>query len=210
MPFALTVDQIDSRHHGDLVEPTLARLTQVPAVLGFVRTVGDEFQGVLDQVSSVVTVILDLMRSGQWHIGLGIGELEHPLPADSRSARGGAFLAARAAVERAKTDPSHLSVVAARPVDHADEDAEAFLRLVGAVRARRSEPGWAATDLMATGATQAEAAARLGISRQAVGQRLHAAQWGLEQAAVPGLGRLLTRADLAARGPATLAPDRRS
>ncbi len=195
MSFVLTVDQIDSRHHGDLVDTAVGRLAELPTILPFVRTVGDELQGVLDQVPSVVTAILDLMRSEQWHVGLGIGDVERPLPQDSRSARGSAFLAARTAVDRAKSDPSHLSVVAAEPVDHADTDAEAFLRLLTAVRARRSEPGWAATDLMAAGATQAEAAAQLGVSRQAVGQRLRAAQWALERAAVPALTRLLERAD---------------
>ena len=37
--------------------------------------------------------------------------------------------------------------------------------------------------------------AALGISRQAVGQRLQAAQWSVEEAAIPTLGRLLARAD---------------
>jgi predicted DNA-binding protein (UPF0251 family) len=46
--------------------------------------------------------------------------------------------------------------------------------------------------------TAGEAARRLGISRQAVGQRLQAAHWDLEAAIRPTLTRLLTRADEAA------------
>ena len=45
------------------------------------------------------------------------------------------------------------------------------------------------------GLNQQETAARLGITRQAVSQRLQTAHWSTEQAAVATLGRLLARAD---------------
>ena len=88
MPFAMTVDQAESRDQPDLVEEVLGRFGTVATVLPFSRTVGDEFQGLLDDPMSVVTVTLDLMRSATWHIGIGIGGVEQPLPRDSRSARG--------------------------------------------------------------------------------------------------------------------------
>jgi hypothetical protein len=196
--FALTVDQIESQERGDLVDGVLDQLSSVSTTLPFTRTVGDEFQGLLDDPVSVVDAILILMRTEQWHIGLGIGPVERPLPADSRRARGPALVCARAAVNAAKTEPSHLCVVAAREDDHEAYDVEAVWRLTAAVRRRRSEPGWAAVDLVRDGLTQSEVAERLGISRQAVGQRLQAAQWSVEEAVRPTLARLLTRADRAA------------
>jgi hypothetical protein len=198
MPFALTVDQIESREQGDLVDDALRRLSSVATVLPFTRTIGDEFQGMMEDSVSVVDAILILMRSEQWHIGLGIGPVERPLPDDSRRARGPAFVCARAAVNAAKTEPSHLCVVAAREDDHEAYDVEAVWRLTAALHRRRSEPGWEAVDLVRAGSTQSEVAERLGISRQAVGQRLQAAQWSVEEAVRPTLARLLARADRAA------------
>ena len=198
MPFVLTVDQIESREQGDLVDGALQRLSSVATVLPLTRTIGDEFQGLMDDPVSVVDAILILMRSEQWHIGLGIGPVERPLPEDSRRARGPAFVCARAAVNAAKTEPSHLCVVAAREDDHEAYDVETVWRLVAAVHRRRSAPGWEAVDLVRAGSTQTEVAEALGISRQAVGQRLQAAQWSVEEAVQPTLARLLARADRAA------------
>ena len=198
MPFVLTVDQIESREKRDAVDVALGLLTRVATILPFTRTVGDEFQGLLDDPASVVDGILLLMRSDDWHIGLGIGAVEQPLPADSRAARGPAFLCARAAVEAAKTESTHLAVVAAHESDHEAYDVQAVWRLTAALRSRRSESGWQAVDLMTAGRTQSQVARELEISRQAVGQRLQAAHWELETAVRPTLTRLLGRADRAA------------
>lgn len=164
-------------------------------VLPFTRTVGDEFQGLLADPVSVVDAILLLMRNDQWHIGLGIGPVERPLPTDSRAARGPAFICARAAVTAAKNEPSHLSVVAARESDHEAYDVQAVWHLIAALRSRRSESGWQAVDLLGDGYTRSQVARQLQISRQAVGQRLQAAQWTLEGVIRPTLARLLARAD---------------
>jgi hypothetical protein len=200
--FVLTVDQLHSRERRDLVEPALTALRFVPTRLPFTRTVGDEFQGGLEDPLSVVDAILTLMRGGQWHIGLGIGAVEEPLPDDPRSARGPAFLAARSAVERAKREPTHVCVVAPEPADVDAEDAEVVLQLLAVLRSRRSDQGWQAVDLMSATGSRAEVAARLGVTRQAVGQRLQAASWAVEQRARPTLARLLDRADGPAGGPA--------
>ncbi len=200
MVFALTVDQIGSRRRTDRIDATIERLAGAATLLPFVRTVGDEFQGLLGDPLSVLDAILLLMRSQGWHIGLGIGGVEQPLPADSRSARGDALLSARTAVEQAKAEPSHLAVRAARAPNSEDADVEAVLRLLGGLYARRTRPGWEVVDLARQGLTHSEAADRLGVTRQAVGQRLRAAQWEAEEAVRPALARLLERADRAAAG----------
>ncbi|HET9871754.1 MAG TPA: hypothetical protein VFP89_04035 [Propionibacteriaceae bacterium] len=203
MPYVLTVDQINSRSQRDAVDDTIAALAAIDTVLDFARTAGDEFQGLLAEPASVVTAILELMRTGTWHIGLGIGAVEEPLPAHARAGRGIAFVAARSAVDLAKREPTHVRVVAGPPAEDLGHDAEVVLRLLATLRERRSEAGWDAVDLMRTGATMVEVAETLNISRQAVGQRLQAAHWTLENDAVPVLARLLDRAEAAATGRVT-------
>lgn len=193
MPYALTVDQRRSSGSADRVETALAKLAGVPTLLAFERTVGDEFQGLLDDPASVVDATLELVRDGGWHIGIGAGAVEHPLPSSTRSARGPAFELARDAVEAAKHRPQHVAVRGGHAT--AAAEAEAVLSLVAAVVQRRSDAAWEVIDLQSTGRSAADAAARLGISRQAVGQRLAVGLWQQEQAVRPVLARLLAGAD---------------
>ena len=73
-------------------------------------------------------------------------------------------------------------------------DAEAVLTLVGAVAARRSPAGWEVVDLAVAGEAQSAIARRLGVSVQAVSQRLRTALWAEEVAARPAAARLLVAA----------------
>ena len=189
----LTVDQRASRRGPDRVADMLPRLNDtVPTVLGFERTAGDEFQGVLAAAEDVVDVVLDLVRSGGWSIGVGAGAIQSPLPSSTRAAAGPAFLSARRAVDAAKTRSTRLAVRGAEPADAGD--AQAVLSALAVVIQRRSEQAWEAITLVGRGRTQAEAAATLGITRQAVGQRLAAGLWDLERDLRPTAIRLLTRA----------------
>jgi hypothetical protein len=193
VPYVLTVDQRASRRGPDRVADMLPRLNDtVPTVLGFERTAGDEFQGVLAAAEDVVDVVLDLVRSGGWSIGVGAGAIQSPLPSSTRAAAGPAFLSARRAVDAAKTRSTRLAVRGAVPADAGD--AQAVLSALAVVIQRRSEQAWEAITLVGGGRTQAEAAATLGITRQAVGQRLAAGLWDLERDLRPTAIRLLTRA----------------
>ncbi|MGY1915431.1 hypothetical protein [Blastococcus sp. SYSU DS0973] len=193
MPFVLTVDQRASRRGPDRVADVLARLNaDVCAVLSFERTAGDEFQGVLATPEAAVDVAMRLVRLGGWSIGIGAGPVQAPLPSSTRAATGPAFLCARRAVDAAKQRPVGLAVRGAVPPDAAD--AQAVLGALAVLVGRRSEQAWEAIELVEDGRTQAEAATALGISRQAVGQRLAAASWELERELRPTAARLLGRA----------------
>ena len=77
-------------------------------------------------------------------------------------------------------------------------DAESVLTLLGAVITRRSPAGWAVVDAFGTlgqEATQDAVAAYLGVTQQAVSQRLRAAMWAEEVAARPVAARLLTEGE---------------
>lgn len=193
MPYVLTVDQRASRRTPDRVADVLRDLNaSVPVVLGFERTAGDEFQGVLAGPAEVVDVVLRLVRVGGWSIGVGAGPVQTPLPASTRAGAGPAFLCARRAVDAAKQRPTRLAVRGTVPAEAGD--AQAVLSALAVVVERRSEQAWEAIALVDAGRTQAEAAGELGISRQAVGQRLAAGLWELERELRPTAARLLARA----------------
>jgi len=175
----LTVDQRGSRRHGDLVPElldALADAAEVRTVLGAERTVGDEVQLVVVDAAAAVEAVGLTARLGGWTVGIGVGEVRLPLPRSTRAARGGAFVAAREAVERAKRQPARLAVAGGAD-PYAAQRAETALWLVLAVEGRRTERGWQVVDAVRAAGNQAGAAARLGVSAQAVSQVLRAAGW---------------------------------
>jgi hypothetical protein len=192
VPFVLTVDQRGSRRGTDRVPGVLAALSGVPTLLRFERTAGDEFQGVLDDPAVVVDVVRRLIRSGGWSVGVGAGPVQTPLPGSTRAGAGPAFIAARSAVEAAKRRPVRVAVRAAA-ADRA-ADAQAVLTALAALVERRSDQAWEAIELVEAGRTQAQAAAELGITRQAVGQRLAAGLWEVERDLRPTAAWLLVGA----------------
>jgi len=193
MVYVITADQRNSRRSDDAVVGALPRLTDVPTLRGFERTVGDELQAVLDDPLSVVRAIVVLMDTAPWHIGIGIGDAELPLPESVRAARGPAFLAARASVDLAKQRDSGIEVSAQPDAGPDTEAASVACQLLADLVTRRSEAGVEAIRLTRAGQTQAQVADQLGVTRQAVGQRLQAARWSLEQRTIPVLAHLLER-----------------
>jgi len=192
----MTIDQRGSRRVGDRVDELLRDLDPGNAVRAFERTVGDEVQGVYDDPAEVVDVALRVLRIGGWSVGIGAGPVDEPLPESARAAGGAAFVLARAAVEAAKSRSRTVPLAVRGFDDGAGRDAEAVLVLVAAVAARRSEAGWVVADAMAAGEVRQEVvASSLGVSQQAVSQRLRTALWAEEQGARRAAARLLALAE---------------
>jgi hypothetical protein len=209
--FVITADQIDSRHDRDRAGEMIARLAADfgPAfLLPPDQTSGDEIQALLTDAATALDVVFALHRSGHWSIGLGIGPVRVPLPHATRQASGAAFIAARAAVTRAKkadarfaldADGSGATVAGASAAPGlptgepilAGAEVEALIATVLLLRQRRSPEGWAAVDLLRDGLSQVEIAARLGITPAAVSQRIKSSLWRVEEAAHPALVRLV-------------------
>ncbi|MBE7323323.1 transposase [Nocardioides sp. Y6] len=168
----LTADQRSSRTSTDAVPQALGLLDHVPTLRSWERTAGDEFQGLLDSPAALTEALLLLMRDGRWHVGVGVGRTETPLPPSTRAGRGPAYVDARRAVERARTSAHHVAV---------EGDAawcrhlESALWLWHDLLDRRSEKGWQVVDLLAQGLTHERVAATLGVSQSAVSQRASAA-----------------------------------
>jgi hypothetical protein len=129
---------------------------------------------VLDDPEAAVEVAARVLRTNLWYVGIGVGTVRTPLPAETRAGTGEAFVAAREAVTKAKTEVHRLAVVS-RPDRPEAEALETVLGLWAGVLERRTPGGWEVHDLLAEGLSYAETGARLGISQSAVSQRARAA-----------------------------------
>ncbi|QNG18847.1 hypothetical protein G4H71_21280 [Rhodococcus triatomae] len=191
--FVMTVDQRGSRRDVDRVAPLLDDLRDLPALRPPQRTAGDEVQLVTDDAGLALSVALDLIDRQHWSIGIGAGDVEHPLPEETRAGRGRAFEAARRAVDRAKNAPGRIAF--SGPDSDSAEDADAALALLSVVVAGRTPEGREAVSHLRRGLTQTETAELLGISKQAVSQRLSVAHWQVEKVGRRLAERLLAEAD---------------
>jgi len=197
--FVVTVDQVDSRAHDDLVGRAVRDVTVTYAdtlVLPAERTAGDEFQVAVDDAGAVLDIVLELTRAGSWSVGVGIGGVRHPLPASTREATGDAYYAARAAVDRAKKSPTRFALETVADEGEAADlahDCEALIDLLLSLRERRTDGGWEIADLLASGMSQKQAAEALGITASAASLRIRAAGIRLEDRSVVALRRLLDR-----------------
>ena len=207
--FVLTIDQRGSTNDLDRVPELLAVLSGYPDVR-FERSVGDEVQGVLQDPLLVVDVALSALRSGHWYVGIGVGPGTLAQDASPREGSGPAFVAARKAVERAKSASGHVPLaVAAGSRAHeavqACANAEAVLRLVGKLVQDRTEAQWRVVDALRakSGAAGAGAgrhglqklvAQELGISEQSVSRSVLRSGWQEEWAARPAAEMLLATA----------------
>ncbi|MCX6498050.1 MAG: MarR family transcriptional regulator [Arthrobacter sp.] len=233
--YVLTIDQRGSTADVDRVPELLAELAALSPDANFERTVGDEIQGVLQRPGDAVEVALHALRSGHWYVGIGVGPVELPLPASPREGSGPAFVAARLAVERAKSASSHvpLAVVsgsrrrgsdASSGPDSLDEahgaracaNAEAVLRLIGRLVQDRTAAQWKVVDVLrgiqhghaGTHGTQKIAARQLGISEQSVSRALLRSGWQEEWAARPAAEVLLALAHTLIAGTDDSAPQK--
>lgn len=203
--FVITADQIDSRTSDDVVAAERDRINdtyEASLALPADRTAGDELQVLTADAPTALALVLELTRGRAFHVGLGVGPVRTPLPEATREASGPAFFAARDAAERAKGSGIRLAVHLQRdPRERSEraDDAEALLALLLIVRERRSAAGWELYDLLQKGLTQADAAAKLGISPAAASARAKAAQLRAEAAALPALTRLLEQTELMTR-----------
>ncbi|MEY9775927.1 MarR family transcriptional regulator [Arthrobacter sp. MW3 TE3886] len=220
--YVMTIDQRGSTGDIDRVPGLLKGLSALSTAGRFERSVGDEVQGVVERADEVVEIALHALRSGRWYVGIGVGEVDLPLPASPREGSGPAFVAARAAVDRAKGAAAHvpLAVVAGRDrrrahaanaaadgangsqAARACANAEAVLRLIGRLVQDRTAAQWKVVDVLrsvrhdthGTHGSQKIAAQKLGITEQSVSRAVLRSGWQEEWAARPAAELLLTLA----------------
>lgn len=150
----------------------------------------EEFTVLADDADSAAGVVMNLIQAGDFAIGIGavLGDggdspddaalRDHLVAAAARAVRG----ARRPGVIQARVEAPGPGGVQASGLgaDIAGDIAAAFT-LVSHVLSRRTSEGREATALVRQGHLQSEAAEMVGISKQAMSQRLAAAGWQAEQ-----------------------------
>lgn len=205
--FVLTIDQKNSRADRDRVPDALEMLRSIPTIAPFVRTVGDEIQGVIADARDAYTALMLLMRDGHWHCGVGIGNghFPHPHHPVSAEGRGPAFIAAREAVESAKDLEPSIALRALgenknSPMTISELPAQALLRMTAALIEKRTPRQWEVIDAVRATSTLAQAAEKLRITTSAVSQSLSASKASLETEAETGVLILLKQLEAAYAG----------
>jgi hypothetical protein len=209
--YVLTVDQRGSTSDVDRVPELISALRSLTPAR-FERSVGDELQGVVEQPDEVVDIALHALRSGYWYVGIGIGVVQLAPGGSPREGSGSGFVAARKAVELAKSAAGQvpLSVVAGtmgrgREIPPQDKEgamaganAQAVLRLIGRLVQQRTQAQWRVVDsLRALQAgdgkhgSQKQVAHELGITEQSVSRAVLRSGWQEEWAARPAAAMLL-------------------
>lgn len=178
MTIVITLDQRGSRREPDRVSGMQRDLNRlVRPALRFVRTAGDEMQGVVLTGDDLAAVVARCLEDGGWWIGIGIGTVETSSGRTAREGRGPAFWNAREALQRAHKrrggTPGPVAVIGELPV--AAENLEAALSALAFIVMRRTARQREAVALARKTRGLRAIAGRLGVSVSAVSQLLRTA-----------------------------------
>ncbi|APT84778.1 hypothetical protein [Corynebacterium aquilae] len=151
----------------------------------------DELSLATTNPRNIADAIMALVATGEWVVGVGI--THQAGIADTERAHNVACTALgrvrRAGAVSVKIDGRAHGLDKKLP-----EDIAATFEMLRFVASRRTPEGQEATRLVRTGMTQLEAATELGISKQAMSQRLQAAGWQAEKVGFELAIRQLARA----------------
>ena len=143
-------------------------------MLPFARTIGDEMQGVL-RAESLGDVVREVLKDGQWWIGVGIGPVEDPLPSDTREARGPAFWNAREAIGKAKNRRRARPLAVVSTDQTGDRLEQCLSGLAYVINRRTPSQRRAAFEYETSDGNVNETAVRLGMSVQGARKNVLAA-----------------------------------
>ncbi|MGP5602189.1 MarR family transcriptional regulator [Corynebacterium casei] len=179
----------------ELVERSAAALSTLEGVGEF------EFLGVedicadVDTATAVCEVVMALLADGSWAISIGVSGSDA-----KKTATEGLKLAARPGQVYATVEPTVAAGTGSKDAkEKAKKDSANIVSafaLLSFVLGKRTAEGREATSLVRSGLNQNEAAEELGISKQAMSQRLQAAGWAAEGAGWQLAVNLIAAADL--------------
>jgi hypothetical protein len=145
----------------------------------FAITLGDEFQGLLQDPSIVPDIMWEVQRSSvlpRFRLGIGFGTIDTEIPHKAINLDGPAFHQARAAIQHAKKERI-LGAVFEGFGEQIDTIANGIARLLEFHITRRSERQLQVIDLLRKSLSQVEAADHIGRTPQAVSKHRKAAGW---------------------------------
>ena len=202
-----------SRRRAEYVEEVTEAFANADSVLNVEQVGVEDLLCHTEGAEETLAVVLSLIQAGDFAIGIGrtvtmaelypesAEEWEELAPHEQMAATGEV---ARRAI-RIRQRPGEVSVRLELPgSDHTQapgkgteiaEDVAAAFTLIAHVLARRTKEGREATALLRSGYSQSEAAEVVGISTQAMSQRLASAGWQAEQAGWNLAVHMLARVD---------------
>ena len=176
-----------SVRRAQLVERSAQALSTLDGVGPFDVLGVEDICARVDSAPSVCDLAMALLADGDWAIGIGI--------APGRGTEAQAKEAAQASLKKSSRAGQVYAKVAGRGRASQAQDIAATFALLGYVLHKRTTEGREATSLVRSGLNQNEAAAELGISKQAMSQRLQAAGWSAETAGWQLAVNLIERAN---------------
>lgn len=164
-----------SVRRAELVQRSAAALSTLEGIGEFEVLGVEDICAVAHSASAVCDVAMALLADGDWAIGIGI------IPGDTAREKHTRAVATAAVKKSARAGHVYAKVDRRGRAAEANDIAAAFA-LLGFVLSKRTMEGREATSLVRGGLNQNEAAEELGISKQAMSQRLQAAGWAAETA----------------------------
>lgn len=169
-----------------VVERSAEALASLPGV-GAVAVLGvEDIRTVVESPEHALNLIMALLSDGNWAIGIGIAPGTDDAADNAAAEASTKAVGVRAGQVKVAVKQRGASTDAA--------DIAAAFALLAHVLHKRTYEGREATSLVRSGMNQNEAANTLGISKQAISQRLQAAGWPAEQAGWQLALNLITRA----------------
>lgn len=173
------------------------QLDQVNTHAPFTALSGQLLLGVPTDADAAVDAILRTARLNFCNIGLGVGSLYEPVPAEADLVQGRALRRAHGALEAAEHRGERVPICVSTANTDLDAELEGLLRLIGQSIRTRTESEWAVVDLLTPGVRgqQKAVAQTLGITPQAVSAAIVRSGYNDELGARSGIARLLEFAD---------------
>ena len=179
-----------SVRRAELVQRSAMALSTLNGVGEFHVLGVEDICAVVDSATAVCDVVMALLADGDWAIGIGIS------PGNQEDEEGARQVATAALRKSARMGQVYAKLNKRGRASEASDIAATFA-LLGYVLHKRTIEGREATSLVRAGLNQNEAAEELGISKQAMSQRLQAAGWSAEMAGWQLAVNLIERANLA-------------
>ncbi len=183
------------RRRAEIVRRSADALSTLPGVGQF------EVKGIEDITTHIKTpeatcdTTLALLSHGDWAIAIAIAPTATAAVDLAEKTLGQHARAGSVKVGIASSNTNSRASTRSINNEQAEDIAGAFLML-GHILSRRTLEGREATSLMRAGFNQIEAATELGISKQAISQRLQAAGWQAELSGWRLAVRLLSKAEI--------------
>ena len=162
----------------------------------FTVTVGDEFQGLVRQGDLIPNLIWDLETHLNYSVrlGVGCGRLSTQLQPSAIGMDGPVWHAAREAIKDSYKTGKYGGVFK-NFSDKDDVILNGFARILHAQRKRLTEKQLTILNLLRSGLSQADVAARLRISKQAISRHVITAGWNAYEEANNGWETVLHKYD---------------